>query len=98
MPQIFVGESPHRVSWGEYFAAIVPKGTMITWRMPNDLPKFLFDFTPKEGIGEVQFSWHYDGVVLNVKSGLKTYSLYFGGNWQPRIRRYRGPAILEFAI
>ena len=83
MPSVRVCGATTPVTWGEYFCALLPKGTPVE-----------FERRGERGAGIVEYSWFYDGVVLSIDCGGK--SVYVFPGLGARVRRVRDNGRLPF--
>ena len=62
MPEVIVGERPVKVSWGEYYLALLPKGTRVKFTKGSG-----FGARRKSGEGTFHGSMFHDGISGRVK-------------------------------
>lgn len=66
MPTVISGTTPMKVSWLEYFFALLPKDTPIEWKSKKSSPRHREAYRTKDGCGVFQFSYDYDGITASI--------------------------------
>lgn len=81
MPIVQVGHEEVQVKWQEYYAAMLPEGTPVS-----------FSDGKRSGTGIFLGSYFYDGVVARIAVGDDAVSVFVGLGG--RVRRLRDAALL----